>query len=835
MGANVLLVSLLTFTTVIFNLYSGVRVYLANRAAPTNRMFLAMCLALCIWGLGYTFMISADTADEANRWRIVSAVGWCFLYPIFVVFTVSFTGNRGLFRQNAAKALLFVPAAIFFANTVGYPDDWFVKTAWGWMYPYSKDMHWHAAFAAYYSVLVVFALWLIHDWGNRSKARRVKRQARIMSGTIAAVYLLGAPVDTFLPMLGYEMVPVAIIFSTIFVIGLWYSITRYRVMMLNFRTAAEHILANMADPVLLVSEQLVIEEVNAAAIDLTGYQASELIGRPFASLLDESAYTEFQPLDQTAADGQQNLEICLRSRDSRQIPCLLSVQAARDEFGDLLGYICLAHNIEHRKQIELLLRQSNEELERRIGERTAELELSNAFLQKEIAERKAVEAKIEHLANHDHLTGLPNRRMFQQLLERAVQRAEASQSVFAVLFLDLDNFKFTNDTFGHTHGDAILAKVSERFSQLIRAGDTLARIGGDEFMLLVEQLDRQHATQMITRVLEQLQREFRTAFRVNNRESFIAFSVGIAIYPEDGADPETLVKNADIAMYEAKYAGKNVYRFCSPLMKQQVSKKSRIRSQLNHAIERNELLLHYQPLIDLTSNRISGFEALLRWNMNQEGLINPEEFIPLAEETGIIIALGDWVAGQALAQLKQWQQAGYTDLRMAINLSAGQLLDSRFLTRVTTQLQQLELDPACIEFEITERIACQKDARILATLELIKAQRINITIDDFGTDFSSFMNLKLLPLDRIKIAKPFVSGIEKNEKDAAIVSLIIALSKRIDVKVIAEGVETQAEVDFLRREGCDEIQGFYYYQPLAAADATALLADGSLAGLSGQS
>ena len=823
-----LFISLLTFTTVLLNFYSGVRVYLANRTAPTNRLFLAMCLALCLWGLGYTFMISADTAVAANRWRIFSAIGWCFLYPLYVAFAVSFTGNQGLFRRYTAKALLFLPAAVFFANTAGYPADWFVRTEWGWMYPYSKDMLWHAAFAVYYSVLVIYSLWLLHAWGRQAKARRIRRQARIMFGTTAAVYVLGAPVDTFLPMLGYEMVPVAIIFSTIFVAGLWYSISRYRVMMLNFRTAAEHILSNMADPVLLVDGQLVVEEVNAAAVQLTGYPSADLIGRPFASLLDDSTYREIQSFEQMDGEWQQNLEISLCNRDNRTIPCLLSVQAARDEFGDLIGYICLMHNIEHLKRMEQLLRQSNEELELRIHERTAELEQSNETLHKEVAERKAAEAKIEHLANHDPLTGLPNRRMFQQLLERAIMRAESSQTGFAVLFLDLDNFKFTNDSFGHSHGDAILAQVSQRLSQLVRTGDKLARIGGDEFMLLVEQLDRRQAPAILTQLLDRLQQEFRASFHVNERESLITFSVGIASYPEDGKDSETLVKNADIAMYEAKYAGKNAYRFCSPQMKLQVLKKNDIRRQLNHAIEQNELFLHYQPQIDLSSNQISGFEALLRWNMHNQGLISPEEFIPIAEETGVIISLGDWVADQALNQLKQWQDLGHKQLRMAINLSSQQLLDCRFLNRVTKQLQQLAIAPDCIEFEITERVACQKDPRILATLELIKAQRINIAIDDFGTDYCSFMNVKLLPLDRIKIAKPFVSGIDKGHKDAAIVSSIIDLSRRIGVKVIAEGVETRSEYDFLHREGCDEIQGFYYQRPLSAAAASELLADGRL-------
>ena len=823
-----LFISLLTFTTVLLNFYSGIRVYLANRTEPTNRLFLAMCLALCLWGLGYTFMISADTALTANRWRIFSAAGWCFLYPLYVLFTVSFTGNRGPFRQWPAKALLFLPAAIFFANTAGYPADWFVRTEWGWMYPYSKDMLWHAAFAVYYSVLVIYSLRLLHVWGKQAKARRVKRQARIMFGTTAAVYVLGAPIDTFLPMLGYEMVPVAIIFSSIFVAGLWYSISRYRVMMLNFRTAAEHILSNMADPVLLVNGQLVVEEVNAAATALTGYPAAELIGRPFASLLDDSAYRRIPAFEQMDGVLQQNLEIGLCSRDNRTLPCLLSRQAAHDEFGDLIGYICLLHNIEHLKRMEQLLRQSNEELEQRIHERTAELQQSNEALHKEIAERKAAEAKIEHLANHDPLTGLPNRRMFQQLLEQAVQQAEAGQTGFAVLFLDLDNFKFSNDSYGHSHGDAILVQVSQRLSQWIRPEDKLARIGGDEFMLLVEQLDRRQAPAILTQLLERLQQVFRAPFHVSQRESFITFSVGIASYPEDGKDRETLVKNADIAMYEAKYAGKNGYRFCSPQMKLQVRKKNDIRRQLNHAIEQNELFLHYQPQIDLSSNRISGFEALLRWNMNNQTPISPEEFIPIAEETGIIVALGDWVANQALTQLKQWQDLGHRQLRMAINLSSEQLMDSGFLDRVTKQLHQLAIDPGCIEFEITERVACQKDPRILATLELIKAQRISIAIDDFGTDYCSFMNVKLLPLDRIKIAKPFVSGIHKGQKDAAIVSSIIDLSRRIGVKVIAEGVETRSEYDFLHREGCDEIQGYYYQRPLNAAAASELLAYGRL-------
>ncbi|MBP2642876.1 MAG: sensory box/GGDEF family protein [Firmicutes bacterium] len=817
-------VSLLFFTTVIINLYSGICVFRANPASKTNRLCLIMSIATAIWGIGCTFMISAENATIANYWRVFSASGRYFLYGSMLLFSVSFTDNRGILSKAFVQWLVFVVALLFFINTTKYPDSMFIRTTWGWMYRYSdRDMLWFASFVAYYTLSILCSAWLIYCWGKNSGKTREKKQAKIIVKVMLLVYILGTLVDAIMPMLGFEVVQMGIVFTTIFLAGIWYSITRYKLMMLNFKTASDHILTNMMDPVLLVGENLMIQEVNLTTLVLTGYEKKELIGKPLSSIIDGDTGRFINSVELFAEKDTPNLEVAISAKNQCVISCLLSIKVLYDEFQDVLGFIFLLHDITDRKRYEQLLKQTNGELEDKVRERTLELNLSNKSLQKEIVERKAAEDKVLYNANHDLLTGLPNRRLYNERLTNALSKAQLNGDVFAVVYIDIDNFKYLNDTFGHTHGDLVLEEVANRMSKFIRRGDMLARIGGDEFLLLVENLEQVTMRDTIETILFSLQTAFEKIFLIGDRECILSVSSGVALYPEDGTELDDLIKHADIAMYEAKYSGKNTYQFCSSSMKRKVLEQAHIRNNLFRALDNDELLLFYQPQVDVATGEIHGFEALLRWKMKHELFVPPNEFIAIAEETGLIVPIGIWVMKTAFLQLKQWHELGFKNLRMAINVSARQLMENDFIDKIVAHLEHIGLAPEYVEIEITESVAVVRDEGIIAMIDKIKEQNISLAIDDFGTDYSSFMNVKLMPVDRLKIAMPFISGIGKNHKDTAIVSSIIALSHKLGVKVIAEGVESLEEVEYLRREKCDDIQGYYYYKPLPPEKILAIL------------
>ena len=433
-----LFVSIMAFSTVMMNLYCGIRVYRANRAARTNRLFLVMCTTLCLWGFGYTFMISAESAEAANLWRIFSATGWCFLYGAFLLFAISLTENRGILSKPTVQGLLLVPSFVFFVNTTRYTAVDFVRTTWGWMYPYSNDMFWHLIFLMYYSCFAAWSLWLIFAWGRRSKTKRVRKQAEIIVKSTLAVYALGAPTDTLLPMLGLQIVPVGIIFSTIFTVGIWFSITRYRLMTLSFKTAADHILSNMMDPLLLVGEDLRIKEVNRNLLSLTGKSEQDLIGVPVNSLLLDTQANAVSSSAFFAKDYASITEVLIENLKGAPVPCLMSTRVLYDEFGDIVGIILLLQDITDRKKYEGLLKQTNEELEAKVRDRTQKLAENNISLQKEIAERKAAQDQIWYNANHDFLTDLPNRRLFYNRLKKSIERTKNTENVLTVIFIDLE-------------------------------------------------------------------------------------------------------------------------------------------------------------------------------------------------------------------------------------------------------------------------------------------------------------------------------------------------------------------------------------------------------------
>lgn len=433
------------------------------------------------------------------------------------------------------------------------------------------------------------------------------------------------------------------------------------------------------------------------------------------------------------------------------------------------------------------------------------------------------ERKVRFIAYHDRLTGLPNRLLFNDRLKQAISLSERTGKMLAIVFVDLDSFKAVNDTMGHEQGDQLLRQVADILTRCVRGYDTVCRFGGDEFLLLLNQLP---GTPELLGILKKLSEILRKPILLKEQETFVTASIGVARFPQDGTDAETLIKNADTAMYHAKENGKNRYALCSQDMKDKVLEQMRLSNLLYRALEKGQLELFYQPQVDLKRKTITGCEALIRWRLPERGMVMPATFIPLAEETGLIQPIGLWALETACRQNKRWCGMGFPELRMAVNLSVHQLKNPSFSRKVGDILKKTGLPPENLELEITESVANGTSDGVLRVLNDLKALGVSISIDDFGTEYSSLSRLKMLPVDRIKIDMQFVQGIERNEKDQAISKVIINLAKNLNLKVIAEGVETFPQLDFLRQKMCDEVQGFYFYHPMPAAQAEKVLLKG---------
>ncbi|HXX52950.1 MAG TPA: EAL domain-containing protein, partial [Thermodesulfovibrionales bacterium] len=442
----------------------------------------------------------------------------------------------------------------------------------------------------------------------------------------------------------------------------------------------------------------------------------------------------------------------------------------------------------------------------------------------DITERKKNEETIRQLAFYDALTGLPNRSLFNDRLNQELAKARRHKGLLAIMFLDLDRFKVVNDTLGHAVGDLLLQEVGQRLRGIIREGDTVSRFGGDEFVMIFP--DVAHLED-ISSVAEKILRNLSYVYVLNGNEIHITASIGISVFPDSGDEQEVLLKNADTAMYFAKEQGRNNYQFYSATINKNALEKLILESHLRKA-STNEFIVYYQPQVDLRSGRISGAEALVRWKHPEYGLLSPIKFIPLAEETGLISSIGRHVCFTACAQNKTWQEAGFFPIRMAINISMHQFNQKDFLKVLTGTLDEVGLAAEYVELEITESIVMQNLEHTASVLNELKALGIHCTVDDFGTGYSSLAYLKNLPIGKLKLDKSFVSSLTKNPNDDAISRAVISMAHSLNLRVVAEGVETVEQLEFLRAHHCDEVQGFLFGKPLPAREFVQLLiAEGS--------
>jgi diguanylate cyclase (GGDEF)-like protein/PAS domain S-box-containing protein len=548
------------------------------------------------------------------------------------------------------------------------------------------------------------------------------------------------------------------------------------------------------EAIILTDEAGRIVMANAQTQKLFGYHEGELIGQPIEILLPDRLRTQHRDHRERygPAGVVRAMDLLALRKDGSEFPVDVSIGT--------------------------------------LGRENGRLTVSAV---RDITERKRHEAQILHQATHDALTGLPNRAFFRELLVRALTQAQRSEKLLAVMFLDLDGFKNINDTLGHEAGDVLLKATARRIVSVLRKDDVVARQGGDEFTILLQGI---HAVPDIIQVAEKLLAAIAEPLTYDYHEMYVTGSVGITVFPFDDTDVDSLLRNADTAMYRAKEAGKNRFSFYTAEMNAQIVERMETEAGLRRALQENQFELYYQPQAEIHGLGVVGMEALIRWNHPERGMIAPDRFIPVAEESGLIVPIGEWVLRAACRQIKAWQEAGFRDIKVAVNLSARQFREERLLERVARALEETGLDPRSggLELELTESMMMQSGERTAKTLAGLSAVGLKIAIDDFGTGYSSLSYLKHLPISTLKIDQSFVRDIAVDPDDAAIAATVVALGHSLKLKVIAEGVENADQLARLRTMGCDEIQGYYLSKPLPAAAATAFLQAAAAAGGSGR-
>jgi len=564
------------------------------------------------------------------------------------------------------------------------------------------------------------------------------------------------------------------------ILGVGRDISQQRRAEKDLRMAAT-VFEHSTSAILITDPAGYIVQANEAFTRVSGYEVSQVLDQlPSLLTVDEHQEAHLRYiLKQLHQRGSWEGEVWLKRRSEEHYPAWVGITAVLDDEGDLASYVCFFTDI---------------------------------------SERKASEQRIHRLAYYDALTHLPNRSLFQDRLHSALQQAERQQAWVVLMFLDLDRFKPINDSLGHAAGDRMLQEMATRLLACVSDDDTVARMGGDEFTLLLQPSPtRQIALNRAVNVAEQILNSLVTPFVLEGREFFVTASIGIALSPQDGNELSQLMKNADTAMYHAKERGKNNFQFYQADMNATALERLELESDLRHALEQQEFTLYYQPQFSGDGKRLTGAEALLRWRHPRRGLVPPVEFIPVLEELGLVVEVGDWVLTEACRQLKAWHLAKVRVPKVSVNISARQFADGQLGNRIASILKETGLPPACLELELTESILMREVDQAMQILAGLKRLGLSIAIDDFGTGYSSLNYLKQFPIDILKIDRTFVDGLPSGEQDAQIARAIIAMAHSLNLAVIAEGVETHEQLEFLREHGCDEVQGYLFGRPMPAS------------------
>jgi len=762
----------------------GVYILRSNRRAALNRLFFLICLSFAVWSLAYTFLPSAATRDQVWSWFRLSAIGWTLSPALIFHFCLRLSERSDPIERKTALWMAYVPAVYFLLRALGgdLPGVDVVETRFGWALVYDPLNLEAVAFVVYALVFVLWGLGRVFGKG-RSAARTVeRRQAQFVSlsglPVLVAVLIFGVA----LPGLGIRNPPnIAHLIAPLWVLVIWDAVYKYQLMVMTPTRVASTILKTLDEAVVLVDHDSKILTVNRAAQELFGERHRDVEGRTLLELFGRSEPLEALELEELIHSDQRQGELDYSRLDGETLTLQVSCSEVEDRYGEKMGEVLVMRDVTHERRTE---------------------------------------ADLRYLATHDSLTDLPNRSILGDRLDRAVERAKRETGRFAMIIFDLDDFKQINDEMGHETGDAVLTKSARRLSHCVRGLDTVCRLGGDEFLLVLEDL---HESEEVDIVARRIQQSFEEPIELEGgRSVLVSGSMGTSSYPADGTDVRTLMKKADLALKAAKARGRGAFQFFSEDMEAKNAQRMAIEKGLQSAIGNGELFLVYQPLLDSWSGEVASIEALIRWSSPELGLMSPLSFIPIAERSGLIVPIGEWVLRTACAQNHEWQQHGLPPVPISVNISARQLQEDDFVEMVIAILEETTLDPGLLELELTETAAMENLERSQQQLNQLSDYGARIVIDDFGTGYSSLARLRQLPIDAIKVDKSFIDHIAEDPTDRSLVMAIVAMARNLGLQVIAEGVETMDQLEALQSmEGqplpvvrCDRVQGYLFSRPI---------------------
>jgi len=755
--------------------FLGINVIQLDKRSVLNRLFFALNLSLIIWSFGTAFYISAPNETTCILWYKLSSIGVLLFSGILVHFFLVYTKKDNLLKQWWMYVILYLPCIIFSYKeiTSSYYVKAYIHESYGWTTSARTDSMWFWTVMAYNVIYISVCVIMSYKLQKTVISQRERKQAKVLFISSSVSLLTGLTI-TFLasiPQLNMpDMTPAS---GVIWSIGIYYTIVKYKLMAMTPSFIAENMFQTIVDSVILADSKGLILNINPETQRLLGYNQEELVGEPLERIFLSDSQSKNENISELLNTCPiRGVESSILSKDGVNIPIILSISECRDNYDTRIGFVLAS---------------------------------------KDVTEFKHAEEKIQYLATHDSLTDLPNRLMFTQLLNHSIQSAKRNKQQLAILFVDLDRFKIINDSKGHDAGDQLLQVIAMRFKQTLRAVDVVSRQGGDEFVILIEDV---HMLSDLKLIANNILASVYEPIILMGDECRVTASIGISLYPQDGEDAQILMKQADMAMYCAKEEGKNEFQFYSKDVQSKSMGRLAIETNLRLALEQNELSLHYQAKVNFKTGTITGVEALLRWQNPNLGSVTPTQFIPVAEETGLIISIGKWVLRTACAQNVAWQRQGLPTVRMAVNLSIRQLMDINLINDIKTALDDSGMASELLELEVTESMVMSNPTKMMDVLVRIKSMGVRLAIDDFGTGYSSLSQLKHFPVDTLKIDRSFIRNIPGNAEDKAITHAIIAMGETLGLTVVAEGVETIEQMNYLKDQSCDEMQGYYFSRPV---------------------
>ncbi|MBN2352561.1 MAG: EAL domain-containing protein [Spirochaetales bacterium] len=767
-------------------------VYYKNPRQTANRLLVYFSAPIAVWCFGFIFMTSAPDEAAARLWFRVTASGWAFIPPLFLHFTLAFTENGFYKRHRRLSLLLYLPVPILtYSNVAAMPFvTGFVRDGLGWQYAYEGRSPWLAANAAFIMAYIAGALVLFLRLRLKTPSRLLKKQSAIIVATILAS--LGAFfAATYLPTLLGTTSLSCLDLGTMLIwqIGAAFAITRYGFMVISPESAAPSILRTMTDGLLLMDTRGKVIGSNRSLLEILEKPERSVVGGSVDAVLPKTFSDQKLLARILAGDPVRDVETAYTTAGGREVFLSLSASHVVDRYGEMIGAVALL---------------------------------------RDVSERKRTEQQLQYLATHDSLTGLPNRLILEDRLRNALARAKRYGQTIGVVFVDVDSFKAVNDRFGHASGDLFLKAVADALRSGIRAYDTVARMGGDEFVVILADLGGREDCEL---VITRLRRRFSRPLAVGELEIRAGLSMGISLYPLHAENIEELYKFADIAMYRVKESGRDNYRFYSPGIAA-APPRGDLERELREAIDGDGFELHYQPICDTRSGAIISLEALIRWRHPRLGLMNPLDFIPLAEKSGLIVPLGEWVLRRACRQQKAWKDEGMSAIPVTVNISARQFQDPELVAKVGGALEEAGIEPRRLELELTESTAMEDVESTIRTVRRLKEMGVAIMIDDFGSGYSSLSWLKQLEVRAIKIDRLFIRNVATDPHDAAIVKAIVSMAHSLGIRVVAEGVENEGQLEALRSMRwdistelvCDLVQGYLFSRPLPPEELAALFA-----------